>query len=643
MNFERQGSFSKKIRIIRNRKYLFAPKLINQLGILKVFLLNIFILVLLYLPYRRTSFTIDDPVVLSTFGNEKVSIYSRIFETVWSGRWRPISWSYYTFGAELFQGSFLNWWIAAIALMSLNTLLFIILLGIMKVQPWAIFGLSLLFTTSRFLFGFPLNIAFATEILSVSFILLMLIFLNLYDKTKNIIYVHFSILILFLLYLAHERFVFVSVYLCFVIGTRYFISKRIRLFMICFTVLIMAALMIGKRYFFGIPLLLGTGSSSELGASVNTVIHFTSQFVLRALGLNAGEPYLSGYTWNIQSNTDRLFSIALILLTLRLLLVSYGIKYWKNYRLSNDRNLVRSDALLFALLFFVISGPAVMTIRLEDRWLLLPFLILLLMIGHGFLVKTPVQNQQKNKTARVHSARITDEERFSTSSQNRFLALFVMISLFMNYNYIKSMDLIYFRWSQSHFEKSIEAVKSANVKALEGGRLVFILDDKSSPDYLQLLTENIRLRFNDERIEYVVIDSLLEYKSRLGEAGLLIYSDYILKELDLSKSANRLSFSGDFWPDGWAGKAFTIQIIDPRCERLKIDYLSDWRNSVTVRDDLAITLVEKIGIGSQARIYDLKPNVKSISFEFRELRKLNEENGEQRAFSTKVQATCLIR
>ena len=150
-------------------------------------LINLVVLFFVYFPYRESSFTIDDPVVLSTFGNEKVSLFARILETVWAGRWRPTSWAYYTFGSELFAGSFFKWWLAAMALMSINILLFVKILELMRVRGWAILGLAIVFTTSRFLFGFPLNIAFATEILSVTFILVLILLLIQYDKSKDII------------------------------------------------------------------------------------------------------------------------------------------------------------------------------------------------------------------------------------------------------------------------------------------------------------------------------------------------------------------------------------------------------------------------------------------------------------------------
>jgi hypothetical protein len=626
----------------RRGQFLRNQSSVSQIQVLTILIMNFAVLLFIYFPYRESSFTIDDPVVLSTFGNEEISLIDRILETVWAARWRPVSWAYYTFASELFSGSFIKWWLAAVGLMGINIVLFVKILAIMRVRAWAILGLSLIFTTSRFLFGFPLNIAFATEILAVTFILVLLIFLNLFDKTKNLVYVYLTIFLLILLYLTHERFIFVSVYLCVAIGTRVDIPKRIKTLLITLIFVLMTSFMLGKRFFFQIPLLLGTGSATDLGLTLSNIIQFTRQFVLRVLGLNAGETYLSGYTWTIQTFEHRVLSVVLVFLTLGLLLNSFGLKYWERYRFHTERNNVDSNFFLYLLLFFLISGPAVMTIRLEDRWIFIPFMIVLLMIGHGFTDKPSLKNSGHNKYEKRNNAKNKEKPKEKTLPRKNFLVIFVLIHMVMNYSYLKSIDSIYFRWSQVTFEKSLAAVKTANLNALEGNKTVLILHDKSTPEYFKLLVDNIQLKFEDKEIQYLVTDSLPQYRSNLEKSGLLVYEDYLLKVLDLNKSENRLAYTGDLWPDGWAGKRFTAKVVDPRCSRIRVSYYFERNNTVIVSIDNGSIVSETFSPGEHYRSYDLKDESSTATFNFSNVYRLNEINGEVREFSSRVKVKCMF-
>ncbi len=610
-------------------------------SIFMTYLANLFALIFCYFSFRETSFTIDDPGVLSTFGNQEFSLYTRIFEPV-ASRWRPVSSAYFTFAAEVFSGSFLKWWLMAIFLMSLNALLFIKILSNMRVNRWAIFYLSLTLTTSRFAFGFPLNITFAIEILSVTFVFSILLFLQKFEDKNEFIYVSFSIFAFILLILTHERFIFISIYIIATIATWKSISRTKKMFLSLLTLIITIGLMMGKKLLFAIPFLLGTGSTSELGFSINTMLQFSRQFVLGILGLNAGEKYLAGNVWTVQGPVFKALSVILVVITVWLVIKSFAVKTTLGMTSRDAQPTSLGHVLNLPILFVLLSGPAVMTIRLESRWLFLPFAVTLMQISKLFCENSKISLSVSKKGSKQTHKVSRKKRKTKIETKHKVLFGFFAINLIMNSSYRASLDFLYFRWSQVPFEKSIDAVKSANIKALEGDRLVLILDDKSSPEYLQQLTYNIRLRFNDEGIKYVVVDSLLDYKSGLGGAGLLIYGDYILKELDLSKSANRLSFSGDFWPDGWAGKAFTIQIIDPRCLELEIAYLADWKNSVIVTDDLGNTFVDQIGPGSETRLYSLNPLPRSLKFEFSEVRNLNRENGEKRDFSAKIKASCVL-
>ncbi len=594
----------------------------------------------IYFPFRNTSFNIDDPDALAIFGNENLSINARIFETVWSGRWRPLTWAYYTFAFELFHGDFFKWWLLAIFILSLIILLFCKILNELKIEKWIIFTLSVILTSSRFIMGIPLNITFAGESLGALLLLSMFYFWQNFVKTLNFNYVYLAINSWVLATLAHERFIFVALWLVVITLLGRTISRG-RQFALCGVVgLITFLFLFGKNLYLGIPLLLGTGSATALGFSISSLLSFIFQLILGVLGVNLGESYLAGYTWNIQNLASRGVSIFLLVISLNLLVKSLKTSFRERNSKSDSKFGLESN-LSLALLFLVFSGPPVMTIRLEQRWLFLPFAVFLIIVSRSFTRPEGGTVQAKRrKKAQQFAPSVSQKNK--VSRLRLAIVLFASVNLLLNFQYVHSIDKIYFRWNQVSFENSLEAIVEANTTAKQTNKIVIILHKNENLEYLKILQNNMNLKFKKSGVKYLTTDSLASYENLLDESPILMFDDFILKSLDLKEKNNRIQTLGEKWDDGWAGKSFQVLLVDPRCKSLEIIYIADWKNSVTLSDNFGNSLIEQINVGAETKFYPLSPLSKYVNFEFDETRELNRENGETRVFSTKIEANCFI-
>lgn len=134
-----------------------------------------------------------------------------------------------------------------------------------------------------------------------------------------------------------------------------------------------------KKFVFEIPFLVGTGGTTIM-VTPNTVLTYLTNGVLSLVGVNSGPEYLIGLPFQ---NLSAIFKVIAILLTLLIIipLSVYTYQQVKNFKTTTTQE--KNAFYLFislAVLLFVLLVPAVLTIRLEQRWLQAPSVVLLLMV-----------------------------------------------------------------------------------------------------------------------------------------------------------------------------------------------------------------------------------------------------------------------
>jgi hypothetical protein len=200
--------------------------------------------------------------------------------------------------------------------------------------------------------------------------------------------------------------------------------------------LVPAILLTGaKLAVWSIPLFVGTGSSSGLGFSWETTRDHLIAAGLNLVGINWGPAYLVGQPFEAHPQWfQMLVGVQAATLVLVGIVVTFGFlsanreKRWSELFPQSVNSFL--TPILLGLLLVALIIPVVITIRIEQRWLLTPFIVALL-----FVSQFP---------------RVTDHFRATTKVvTNAAVVLFVGTGLIANATYFREMEPLFFIGHQS--------------------------------------------------------------------------------------------------------------------------------------------------------------------------------------------------
>jgi len=173
---------------------------------------------------------------------------------------------------------------------------------------------------------------------------------------------------------AHERYIAVFPWLifCFLVYRRPVGIKHRTAFLGVMGLAILAnaaiKMFVQKSSFF-----VGTGGQN-LSISPNSILELLRQALRSIVGINTGPDYLIGYSWENLPDNIQWVAIGFAVLAVCMAVIALARAFW------ND-GLLRSFPLLLALLAAAMIVPAAMTIRMEQRWELAPFFLLLCLVA----------------------------------------------------------------------------------------------------------------------------------------------------------------------------------------------------------------------------------------------------------------------
>ena len=184
----------------------------------------------------------------------------------------------------------------------------------------------------------------------------------------------------------HERFVVLAAWLAIALlsspGVRS-MSRRtiVGLFLACAA---LPAAYIGyKTLVLDTTFMVGTGGT-HLKPDFRQVLQYAGDAGLSLFGFNHGPAYLVGWQPQIGLNAATLLGIVFIASWTTLLLLG-TVHKWRSF--ANAGLLARLDPIRWPILLLILAAfilfPALLTIRLEHRWLLAPFALLILVAAWG--------------------------------------------------------------------------------------------------------------------------------------------------------------------------------------------------------------------------------------------------------------------
>lgn len=307
------------------------------------------------------------------------------------GKFRPIHSASISLLLELFQKNLKLYILFNVAIQSINTFLFARLLNLFLRSPYLSLAFSAILALSRFsLFNIiQLLNGGILEGFAMSFFLLFLYTLlktiidDTYTNEKKQKGILISMLFANLSMYTHERYIVTLAFLILVIlffPSLKTLSLKRKMLLVSGAVGSIILNFIIKKYFFSLTFFAGTGGTN-ISFSFSSALSFLIDGILSILQINSGPEYLTGIQFSSLSPFNKL-PVFLILGIIAFIAILY---FRKIRELHATKKLWATSHFAVLLFLPVIWGllliPAVVTIRLEPRWLQGPFSVLMLMVA----------------------------------------------------------------------------------------------------------------------------------------------------------------------------------------------------------------------------------------------------------------------
>ena len=277
---------------------------------------------------------------------------------------------------------------------SLLTAFFYQLAKEMAKSRFCAFVLGILFALSRFSYYNIAQLLGLMEALSMLFVMLMFYHLEQFGKEKGLRNYYIALVFYFLVCFTHERFMVLLplfFFAAFFWGIRRPMHYAIPLFLFGFIQMI-------RRITIGRLIPAGTG-----GTNLSDTFTFSDFFknlgagILYLFGVNAGPEHLNGLPWQETSIWIKL-SIVIAFAILLSALGKYIPRMVKRGKAGSD---LKTDMYRALLMLGFLGGSLLsssVTIRVEMRWIYVPYLMLLLLVAHvyGIIRDKPVKEAKEN-------------------------------------------------------------------------------------------------------------------------------------------------------------------------------------------------------------------------------------------------------
>ena len=320
---------------------------------------------------------------------------------------------------------------------------------------------SAVYISSRFLLYDVTQIFGIMELTSIILLLLVFIMVRKHSETRQESYLYLAALAFFLLYYSHERFQVVAI-ACLVYT---FLAIRDPWSKAKWGLLFALPIVLGAatRLVLQMPQFVGTGSVNSLGFDFSTAISHSFSGLLQILGFNLGPEYLVGVPFDLSPEWIQIS--ALVSVFAGTLAFVGSLISFRKINLSREKYFF---GFFQVVLFLVVFLSGMVTIRLEQRWLVAPFIIVVISIAQ-IMHRSPIPVKF-------------------------FAGLFVSINVLLSSFHIPNSNQLFFNQWQSRAGVYLSQVKQAWEYSAEKDRpIVLILSEQSAtlPHYLDdLLTAN---------------------------------------------------------------------------------------------------------------------------------------------------------
>ncbi len=403
------------------------------------------IIYLYFLPWKTTTMYGDDLYIYKTHAalhnfSEKINIPG-LFQ-----KYRPVHGLSMHFLIETFQKNLDGYYYFNVAIQVINTFLFALILNLFLKSP----PLSLIFSLSLGLSRFSyfnmtqLYNGGALEGLAITFFLIFLFsiirsiaFDN--DATHKRSDILKAILFANLSMYTHERYIVLLQFVVLVVllypGLKV-LGRKQKVILSLIAIASIGINVLVKKEIYNMPFFVGTGGTNIELSSASPLSYF-SNGLLSIIGINKGPEYLSGISFNGLPLLNKTL-VVILLIGFFVIFFLYSRQLRKPSVSNQQKRTSQSWFLPFlGMLFVALLIPAIITIRLEQRWLQASYIIFILSFIIAF-------------------SHISFKNIYS---RNWAFVLFTALLLWCDFNYLnKGAGNIYLTSSEAMADKFEEAI-----------------------------------------------------------------------------------------------------------------------------------------------------------------------------------------
>ncbi|MEO5592924.1 MAG: hypothetical protein ABIR15_10700 [Chitinophagaceae bacterium] len=377
---------------------------------------------------------------LSNF-SEKISM------PVSFGKYRPVHGLSMHFLIEIFQKHINGYYAFNIGIQALNTFLFALVINLFVRSFYLslLFGLTVglsrfaYFNITQLLNGGALEGLAMTFFLASLFFFVRTLIRNDYPPKRQQREIILGVLFANLSIYTHERYIVLLPFIILLVFLYPGLQKLTAKQKISIIILVLGSIVLNvvlKKAVYGMPFFVGTGGTN-ISFSFSSAMSFFMEAVLSVFQINTGPSYLVGIQFADLPFFDKFLASTLVTCVLAVLVI-----YFRNTKKAFVlKNKVRINHFWLLISLMVLLGlflvPAVVTVRLEQRWLQASYAIFVLIV-----IAACTSFQFSNNTTR-----------------NLLLPFFLILLLWVDFNYLKkganNIYIAYAQKSASEFERAV--------------------------------------------------------------------------------------------------------------------------------------------------------------------------------------------
>ena len=503
-----------------------------------------------YWSYRNGPFAQDDPGLLSFLQDPSRSWIDRMTGTD-ANRLRPVTNLGYMFIHAIAGNAFVGWWLFNMLL--LGTLAALSALLVMRISRSTVLGVAvgLLITTSRFSEYQAVTATGVVEALANILFVVVVGGLIMYYAQRRPAGLIISAVAFLLLVFTYERYQLVAVALIAIVWFLPDLSRRARIGWSSIFLAPVLLLNAVKMLVFGMPLLVGTGTATEVGFSGDTTWAHVVSAGAQLFGINWGPAYVVGTPFTDMTAPMQVAGFLLAALTV-LVFLSPAERAIADSTAA--RGALRRVVMLclIGLMGVSLLVPIVITIRLDQRWLVTLSVLMLGCIAYlarRALLGGPIR--------RVVTWTL--------------LSAFTFLTLVMNVQYRGAMDNLHFISSKASTEGLITQLTPAWIKA--GKAPLYVVDSAGNPGYEPSFNMVMQANTDEGTRSVHTVTSLADVPRdpRNLAAFFVPGGTGTLERIDApTQGVPPLITDGEIYPDGWVGEQFSAAVTDANCKAVLI-------------------------------------------------------------------------